>query len=34
MTHAYGNGRRVDDSKSLGELSFQVNKMKELVPCP
>ncbi|KAB1217148.1 Histone deacetylase complex subunit SAP18 [Morella rubra] len=26
MTHAYGNGRRVDDSKSLGELSFQRKK--------
>lgn len=24
MTHSYGNGRRLDDSKSLGELSFQV----------
>ncbi|KAE8055214.1 hypothetical protein FH972_012070 [Carpinus fangiana] len=24
MTHSYGNGRRLDDSKSLGELSFQI----------
>lgn len=24
-TLSYGNGRRLDDSKSLGELSFQVN---------
>ncbi|XP_062146610.1 histone deacetylase complex subunit SAP18-like [Alnus glutinosa] len=24
MTHSYGNGRRIDDSKSLGELSFQI----------
>lgn len=25
MTHSYGNGRRLDDSKALGELDFQVN---------
>ncbi|KAF5460756.1 hypothetical protein F2P56_020602 [Juglans regia] len=24
MTHSYGNSRRVEDSKSLGELSFQI----------
>lgn len=24
MTHSYGNGRRLDDSKALGELDFQV----------
>lgn len=32
MTHAYGNvggnmGRRLDDSKSLNELKFQVNEI-------
>lgn len=24
MTHSYGNGRRLDDSKALGELDFQI----------
>ncbi|KAF3448459.1 hypothetical protein FNV43_RR09172 [Rhamnella rubrinervis] len=24
MTHSYGNGRRLDDGKSLGELDFQI----------
>ncbi|XP_010255598.1 PREDICTED: histone deacetylase complex subunit SAP18 [Nelumbo nucifera] len=24
MTHSYGNGRRLDDSKALAELSFQI----------
>lgn len=25
MTHSYGNGRRLDDSKALSELNFEVN---------
>lgn len=25
MTHSYGNGRRLDDSKALAELNFEVN---------
>lgn len=24
MTHSYGNGRRLDDSKALAELNFEV----------
>lgn len=30
MTHSYGNGRRLDDSKALGELDFQVKLVHEL----
>ncbi|KAJ0047537.1 hypothetical protein Pint_15957 [Pistacia integerrima] len=24
MTHSYGNGRRIDDSKALAELNFEI----------
>lgn len=33
MTHSYGNGRRLDDGKALGDLDFQVrNKFSKRKP--